>query len=191
MEHAALSTNIQTVTASHPHACKQLHNITRLHNDCSADPTRAAAVSTSLQRGPRKDRCRLAFTQHDMYRTFTVAPQTGRSAALGLYKATSLVTVSHCSASRRVSTPAFRLSILHVYLRSCQPGYNHLSPATAHDTAANNPNFTRHHALLVPVERLHATSYFDLTNRHQKQLGHHALQGLPPPATWMYDPKVR
>jgi hypothetical protein len=194
MEHAALSnfsTNLQTVTASHPHACKQLHNITRLHNDCSAIPERTTAVLLSLQRDPRKDRCRLAFTQHDMYRTFTVAPQTGRSAALGLYKATSLVTVSHCSASRHVSTPAFRLSILHVYLRSCQPGYNHLSPATAHDTAANNPNFTRHHALLVPVERLHATSYFDLTNRHPKQLGHHALQGLPPPATWMYDPKVR
>ena len=74
MEHAALSTNIQTVTASHPHACKQLHNITRLHNDCSAIPERATAVLLSLQRDPRRDRCRLALTQHDMYRTFTIGP---------------------------------------------------------------------------------------------------------------------
>jgi hypothetical protein len=32
------NTNIQTVTASHPNACKQLHIITKQHNDCSADP---------------------------------------------------------------------------------------------------------------------------------------------------------
>jgi hypothetical protein len=123
-KHAALSTNKQTVTASYPHACKQLHN--------NLNYTMNAA------RSQHKDRCRLALIQHDMYRTFTVAPQTGRSAALGLYKITSLVTVSYCSARRRVSTPAFRLSIFHVYLRSCSSGYYHLSPATVHEATADN-----------------------------------------------------
>jgi hypothetical protein len=74
-----------------------------------------------LQRDPNRDRCRLAVHVYVMYRASTVAPQTGRSADLGLYKAAPHThsRSGHCSASRFfVTRSATCLSKNLVYLRT-------------------------------------------------------------------------